>query len=143
MKPRSKEIPKICQKCGCGRRWLHRHHIVPKSKGGSDDAKNILQICANCHEDEHGGMFGGPLGGNRTAHTPEAKAKRSATMRAKWKDPKYRSKHLAALKRGLKKVDQSEKARKVRAAWTPQRRAAQAKRLSEIRSKHFWASRGP
>ena len=47
-----------CNRCGTFRRWLHGHHIVPRSEGGSDDPSNIEHICANCHEDEHGAPFG-------------------------------------------------------------------------------------
>lgn len=41
-----------CVKCGIWRRSLHRDHIVPKYKGGLDDASNIQMLCANCHEDK-------------------------------------------------------------------------------------------
>lgn len=41
-----------CQKCGTYRRSLHRDHILPKFKGGSDETDNIQYICANCHEDK-------------------------------------------------------------------------------------------
>jgi hypothetical protein len=78
-----------CHRCGFGPRSLHTHHKIPRSQGGTDDPANIEHLCANCHEDEHGGPMGGSLG-NRLAHTPEAKAKRSATFRRLWGDPDYR-----------------------------------------------------
>lgn len=137
------EVLRRCAKCGIGRRWLHRHHIIPKSQGGSNDSSNILQLCANCHEDEHGGRFGGAVGGNRTAHTPQAEAKRSATMLELWKDPDFRARHLKGLREGQAKVDQKTKGERIRAAWTPERRAAHAQHLSEIRKTRFWASVGP
>jgi len=31
---------------------LHRDHILPKFKGGTDDPSNIQLLCANCHEDK-------------------------------------------------------------------------------------------
>jgi len=41
-----------CPQCGTWRYSLHRDHIVPKFKGGSDDTSNHQYICANCHEDK-------------------------------------------------------------------------------------------
>ena len=41
-----------CLKCGVWRHSLHRDHVVPKWKGGSDDPSNFQYICANCHEDK-------------------------------------------------------------------------------------------
>jgi len=41
-----------CSKCGTWRFSLHRDHIIPRWKGGSDDEFNIQYICANCHEDK-------------------------------------------------------------------------------------------
>lgn len=41
-----------CPKCGTWRYSLHRDHVVPKFKGGSDDESNVQYICANCHEDK-------------------------------------------------------------------------------------------
>lgn len=31
----------------------HRHHIVYRSAGGSDEASNRVTLCATCHNDEH------------------------------------------------------------------------------------------
>ena len=41
-----------CPLCGAFRESLHRDHIIPRFKGGTDDATNIQLICANCHEDK-------------------------------------------------------------------------------------------
>jgi len=41
-----------CVLCGTWRQSLHRDHIVPKFKGGSDEPSNWQFICANCHEDK-------------------------------------------------------------------------------------------
>jgi len=41
-----------CKFCGVFRHSLHRDHIIPKFKGGSDDPSNWQYICANCHEDK-------------------------------------------------------------------------------------------
>ena len=38
----------------CGKRKIeHLHHIVPRSKGGSDTYKNIAGLCSKCHEKVH------------------------------------------------------------------------------------------
>ena len=41
-----------CGKCGVERRFLHRDHIMPRFRGGTDDPSNIQYLCANCHEDK-------------------------------------------------------------------------------------------
>lgn len=41
-----------CVICGVWRKSLHRDHITPKFKGGSNEPENIQHICANCHEDK-------------------------------------------------------------------------------------------
>lgn len=43
-----------CVKCGC-KKWLHVHHIVPRSKGGSNDHDNLVTLCDICHMEEHRG----------------------------------------------------------------------------------------
>lgn len=41
-----------CPKCGAWRQSLHRDHIMPRWKGGTDEPSNIQFLCANCHEDK-------------------------------------------------------------------------------------------
>ena len=41
----------ICQ--DCGERANHAHHIVPKSRGGSDLQINLKAVCADCHSKYH------------------------------------------------------------------------------------------
>lgn len=31
----------------------HRHHIVYRSAGGLDECRNVVTLCARCHDDEH------------------------------------------------------------------------------------------
>ena len=40
-----------CEKCGegGGRVKLSTHHIVPLSKGGSNDYENLICLCKKCH----------------------------------------------------------------------------------------------
>ena len=41
--------------CACGSiNGLEVHHLVPKSSGGTDDEKNLLTICFECHGKVHG-----------------------------------------------------------------------------------------
>ncbi|WP_458211024.1 HNH endonuclease [Haladaptatus sp. NG-SE-30] len=47
-----------CSNCGrlggqYGDRELHAHHIVPKSKGGSDKMSNLKTLCKECHNAIH------------------------------------------------------------------------------------------
>jgi hypothetical protein len=41
-----------CSLCGVWRNTLHRDHIIPRCKGGTEDPSNFQYICANCHEDK-------------------------------------------------------------------------------------------
>jgi glutamate-1-semialdehyde aminotransferase len=81
-----------CELCGNERKWLHKHHIVPRSRGGSDDSHNLKSICANCHEDIHDGPYGGPL-----AHQGEAVQKQRVKNKACWDDPVRKVKRLLAM----------------------------------------------
>ena len=39
-----------CQAPGCGRtRFLEVHHIVPRQQGGTNQAENLMTLCASCH----------------------------------------------------------------------------------------------
>lgn len=46
-----------CEKCGrkypAKSKWLHVHHIVPLSKGGTSDIDNLQCLCHKCHKAEH------------------------------------------------------------------------------------------
>lgn len=45
-----------CQMCGVvvhGKR-AHVDHIVPKSKGGSDEVSNLRTLCVSCHSKHEG-----------------------------------------------------------------------------------------
>lgn len=51
----------ICSNCGfIGD--THLHHIVPRSKGGSDSPKNLIEVCHPCHRKIHNSEFGGENG---------------------------------------------------------------------------------
>lgn len=47
-----------CQNCNAtggpsGSAELHAHHIVPKSKGGTNQATNLKTLCSDCHNAIH------------------------------------------------------------------------------------------
>jgi len=96
-----------CHDCGVERNGLHKHHIVPKSLGGSNDPSNLVSLCANCHEDRHKGTIGGTLRG-ANSHTPAAQAKKSAIMKAHWQDPDFRAKGVRALQSPAKRAKNAE-----------------------------------
>ena len=45
-----------CQHCK-SKNDLHTHHILPRSKGGSNTLKNLITLCKKCHDDLHNGMW--------------------------------------------------------------------------------------
>ena len=42
-----------CQVCKKKNKILHIHHIVYKSKGGSDRPNNLITVCTDCHTQEN------------------------------------------------------------------------------------------
>lgn len=46
-----------CKKCKKSGIKLHVHHVVPRSNGGSNEPKNLITLCAECHEALHKGEF--------------------------------------------------------------------------------------
>lgn len=80
-----------CSDCGALRRFLHSHHIIPRSHGGSDEPDNLALICGNCHEDRHYGVYGGPALSRTRSHTPEAQRKRSESLRKAWAEGRFDS----------------------------------------------------
>jgi hypothetical protein len=131
-----------CHDCGVFRKSLHKHHLKARTLGGND-ADGVVYICANCHEDRHGGTFGGHKEG--LTNSPAAQKKRSKASKAMWRDPEVRHKILEARKLAIEngRRDTAAISRKCAAWWTPERRMAQAAKIREARAKRFWASRGP
>lgn len=44
-----------CEDCGYDRysEILHVHHVIPRSKGGTNDVSNLKLLCPNCHYGNH------------------------------------------------------------------------------------------
>ena len=42
------------QCCNCDNEAVHMHHVVPKSKGGTDRDSNLVSVCGDCHALVHG-----------------------------------------------------------------------------------------
>jgi hypothetical protein len=56
---RARRHEPLAEVCGIGK-WsvctftpTHRHHLLPRSQGGSDAASNTSDVCASCHEYAH------------------------------------------------------------------------------------------
>lgn len=45
----------ICPICGIGD-YVDRHHIIPRSFGGSNSQSNLINICKLCHKILHTGV---------------------------------------------------------------------------------------
>lgn len=46
-----------CPYCNWPYGLLHRHHIIPKNKGGADTSDNITWLCPNCHALAHATIY--------------------------------------------------------------------------------------
>ena len=46
-----------CSNCGWNLASLDLHHIVPRSKGGSNSNVNLTALCPNCHRLAHAGKL--------------------------------------------------------------------------------------
>jgi hypothetical protein len=43
-----------CRTAGCGNSvFLELHHVVPRSRGGTNRAENLVTLCSRCHRYEH------------------------------------------------------------------------------------------
>jgi len=51
-----------CKLCYKKTEHLEKHHIIPKSKGGSNDKNNLISICQDCHCKVHNVSFRGKEG---------------------------------------------------------------------------------
>jgi len=65
-----------CQVCKKKNKILHTHHIVYKSRGGTDRADNLITVCSDCHTAENhkkdGVLYGWMLKGKKVKQYKEA-----------------------------------------------------------------------
>lgn len=55
-----------CRSCGF-RGNLHAHHLRFRSQGGEDSTKNLVTLCASCHDGLHRAQGLRIVGGNANA----------------------------------------------------------------------------
>ena len=46
-----------CFSCGWNEAHCDIHHIIPRSKGGTDNNDNLTYLCPNCHRLAHEGKL--------------------------------------------------------------------------------------
>ena len=51
-----------CSNCDFVGQDTHLHHIVPRSRGGSDNLENLIELCTVCHGKAHNVSFDGSSG---------------------------------------------------------------------------------
>lgn len=71
------------QKCAHSEK-LHIHHIVFRSKGGTNAPSNLITLCEKCHKDLHNGLFEIKGKKSKTKHATEAGVIKSK-LKEKWK----------------------------------------------------------
>jgi len=42
-----------CKRCGAKNTKLYAHHLIPLIEGGSNELKNLVSLCEECHKDMH------------------------------------------------------------------------------------------
>jgi len=47
----------ICETKGCRNIGSEPHHIVPLSRGGTNDPSNLIYLCKSCHDIRHNHLF--------------------------------------------------------------------------------------
>lgn len=60
--PRENNYERKCIVCGSGK-YLHKHHLVQKKKGGTEVKENKVWLCKDCHRDIHTGLIFIPIEG--------------------------------------------------------------------------------
>jgi len=52
-----------CKLCNKKTKHLECHHIIPKSRGGTNDERNLIKLCSVCHALAHDVSFTNERGG--------------------------------------------------------------------------------
>jgi 5-methylcytosine-specific restriction endonuclease McrA len=60
-----------CQKCKTNKGELHVHHIIFRSKGGTNSSENLITLCTHCHDKLHEGKFEIKSSRSKTKHATE------------------------------------------------------------------------
>jgi hypothetical protein len=69
---------------------LEVHHVVFRSKGGTDMPSNLLTLCETCHADLHEGKFAIKAAKSRTKHATEVGIIKATLAKSAWRfDPTY------------------------------------------------------
>ena len=68
---------KICKKESSS---LEKHHILPKSLGGTDCEDNLISVCSSCHEKIHNVKFRGKNGLISKGHKRHKEEKEAARI---------------------------------------------------------------
>jgi hypothetical protein len=89
-----------CTKCG-GKEHLNVHHIRPIYLEGTDDINNLITLCRDCHQSEHGfkfddkreGIYSAKEKSQKTHQKPNKKVRQieNAIKTGKCLDIKYKS----------------------------------------------------
>ena len=137
----------------------HKHHIIPRYKGGLDNKENLVEVTVTQHAmfhycnyqlwgNEEDRVAWRALSGQITMDEAKYEAmaigrrKVNEALKENLKDPEYYARHIEKLKRGFENSPHKEKiiqtlkenqSKAVEAARTPEARKNQKQKLKEIR----------
>lgn len=60
---------------------LHVHHIVPKSKGGTNSLSNLRSLCSKCHKSIHGNSQAPTPEDDDSTNSPKSNQKRQQVIK--------------------------------------------------------------
>ncbi|MBN2365531.1 MAG: HNH endonuclease [Spirochaetales bacterium] len=101
---------KQCSRCG-SRQSVQVHHLTPVQFGGTDEKSNLIYLCKECHEKEHGYEFGNEKK-NLTNRKPLEKPaminqaiNEGKMLKIKYYSPKYRDKPAETTERIVRPIE--------------------------------------